>query len=87
MEHLHNLVAVNDRLKQTFVVAFLKVSNLLAHHTEVLQELTLSDLILTRYVSLTKRHEVINVISGIVEQSTDSTVCDHLVSNDNRTHV
>ena len=36
MEHLHNLVAVNDRLKQTLVVTFLKVSNLLANHTEVL---------------------------------------------------
>lgn len=87
MEHLHNLVTVNDRLKQALVVAFLKVSNLLAHHTEVLQKLTLSNLILTRYVGLTERHEVINVISRIVEQSTNSTVCNHLVSNDDRTHV
>ena len=49
-----------DLLTQTMKLQALKVSEFLAHHTEILEELLLAHLVLARDVGLAERHEVVD---------------------------
>ena len=87
MEHLHDLVAVDDGLQQALIVLLLQVGQFLADHTEVLAEVLLTHLVLARDVRLAERHQVVDVVAGIVHQSSDGTIGDLLVGNGDGSHV
>ena len=87
MEHRHNLIAVNDRLQQSFVVLLLQVDEFLAHHSEVFEEHLLSSLVLAGDIGLAESHQVVDIITCITEQSTNGTVSHLFVGNDDWTHM
>ena len=86
-EHLHNLVAVDDGLQQPFVVLLHKVGQLLAHHTEVLEEHFLLHLVLAGDVRLAERHQVVDVVARIVQQTAHGRVGHLAVGNHLWSHV
>ena len=67
MEHFHYLIAVDNWLQQPYIVLFLQVSQLFAHHTEVLKEHLFPYLVLRRDISLAQRHQVFYVLARIVQ--------------------
>ena len=74
-------------MQQTLVVLLFQVRNLLTHHAEVLKETLLALAVLAGDVGLAKHHQVVDVVAGIVDKSSDRTVSDLFVCNDNGTHV
>ncbi len=87
MEHLHNLIAVDAWLKESLVVLFLKVGKFFAHHTEVFEKTLLAHLVLARYVGLTERHQIVDVVTGVTHQTAHGTVGHHLVGYHDGAHV
>ena len=87
MEHLHYLVAIDDGLQEALVVLLLEVGNFFTHHSEILKEDLFSYLILRRDISLAEQHKVVDVITGIIDETTNCTVGDLLVGDGNGTHV
>ena len=58
-----------------------------AHYAEVLEEVLLAHFVLARYVGLAQRHQVVDVVAGVVNQAAHGAVGHHLVGNHYRAHV
>lgn len=87
IEHLHDFIAVDAGLKQPLVVALLQVGQLLPDDTEIIQETLLALLVLARNVGFAKRHQVINVVTGIIEQPTHGAIRHLVVGNGDGTQM
>ena len=87
MEHLHNLVTINHRLQQAHVVLLLQVGQLFAHHAEVLKEHFFAHLVLRGDISLAQGHQVLDILTRIVHQSTYGRIGHNLIGNHDGTHV
>ena len=87
MEEFHDLIAIDDRLEQTFVVFLLQVGKFFADHTEILEEHLLTHLVLRGDVRLAESHQIVDIVARIVKQTTYSTIRHLLVGNGYRTHV
>ena len=87
MEYLHNLITIDAWLEKSLVITFLQINQFLAHHLEIIQKALLAHLVLAGDISLAERHQVVDVIAGIIQQAANGTVGNLLISNHNRTHV
>ena len=74
MEKFHNLITIDNRLQQAYIILGFQISKFLTHHTEILKEQFLAHLVLRGDVRLTEGHQVINILTGIIHQTTDSGI-------------
>jgi hypothetical protein len=66
MKEFHDLVAVDDRLEEAFIVLDLQVGEFFANHTEILEEHPFFHLVLRCDIRLAEQHEVVDVVASIV---------------------
>ena len=66
MEEFHDLITVDDRLEEAFVVLDLEVCEFFANHTEILKEHPFFYLVLRCNIRLAEQHKVVDVVAGIV---------------------
>ena len=87
MEEFHDLIAVDDWLQQAHIVLGFQVGQFLAHHTEVLKEEFLTHFVLRRDVSLTECHQVVDVLTCIIQQTADGRVRHLIIGDGDGTHM
>ena len=87
MEHLHDFITVDNRLQQSYIVFLLQVGQFLAHQSEVLEEQFLADLVLRGDIRLAERHQVFDILAGIIQKAADGRIGHLVVGNRYRAHV
>ena len=58
-----------------------------ADYAEVLEKMLFAAFVLAGYVGFAQRHQVVNVVSGVVEQASYGAVGHHIVGYYYRAHV
>ena len=86
-EGYHDFLTVNRRLEIANPVFLLNVNQFLLHQVKILAEALHLVLVLAGDVCLAQGHQVINVVTGIKEQTPHSTVSHFVLDKSNRTHV
>ena len=87
VEKTHDFVAVDGRLEVAYAVFLLNVHQFLAYDAEVLEKILLALLVLAGDVGLAQRHEVVDVVASLEEQTAHGTVGHDVVGNSDGPHV
>ena len=87
VEGLHDFLARDGIGPGAVVVTLLEVLEFLTHKAEIVEETLLLLPVLARDVGFTERHEVIDVLPGLEEQTAHGTVRHLLIGNDDGAHV
>lgn len=86
-EAFHDFYTVNGGLEVADAVFLLDIYEFFTNELVVLTETFLTLFILARDVGLAKKHEVVNVVSGVKKETTDGRVRHFIVSNVDGAHV